>query len=104
AYFDDPAEMAEFVGRYTQVALLASLAIQLLVVNRAVARLGVGGAYVAYALLVLVGALLAAPRMTLGAAIFARFLETELRLGLRNPLLQIISNRFSPTLPLPRLP
>jgi ATP/ADP translocase len=94
-WFDGPADMAAFLGRYTQVALVLSLVIQLLVVNRLVARLGARGAYLGYAVLVFLGALVCIPGMTLATALFARFLETELRLGLRNPLMQMITNTFS---------
>ena len=93
--FENPAEMAAFLGRYTQIALVLSLVIQLLVVNRLVARLGARGAYLGYAGLVFVGALVCIPSLTMATALFARFLETELRLGLRNPLMQMITNRFS---------
>ena len=93
--FDGPTEMAAFLGRYTQIALILSLLIQLLVVNRLVARLGAGGAYLGYAGLVFVGSLVCIPTMTMATALFARFLETELRLGLRNPLMQMITNSFS---------
>jgi hypothetical protein len=93
--FQGTAALAEFLGRYTQIALLVSLAVQLFLVNRLVARFGVGVAYLGYAALVFAGALLVVPALTLGVALFARFLETELRLGLRNPLMQLVSNKFS---------
>ncbi len=96
--FDGPtavADLAAFLGRYTQIALVLSLVIQLLVVNRLVARMGARGAYLGYAGLVFLGALVCIPSMTMTTALFARFLETELRLGLRNPLMQMITNTFS---------
>jgi len=97
-YFADSRELAEFLGRYTQVALLLSLLVQLLLVNRLVAWVGVGGAYLAYGAIVCGGALLCLLPMTLGVAIFCRLLETELRFGLRNPLMQLLSNKFSKAL------
>ena len=45
--------------------------------------------------MVFVGALVCIPSLTMATALFARFLETELRLGLRNPLMQMITNTFS---------
>src|SRR5206468_741246 len=98
AHFADSAALAAFLGRYTQAALLLSLLVQLFAVNRLVAWAGLGGAYLGYAGLVFAGALLCIPPLTLGAAVFARLLETELRFGLRNPLMQLITNTFSKAL------
>src|SRR5262249_22497668 len=94
-YFADSTALAEFLGRYTQVALLVSLAVQLLVVNRLVAWLGVRGAYLAYGVLLCTGTLASIPPMTLAVAMLCRLIETELRFGLRNPLMQLLSNHSS---------
>src|SRR5262249_38226742 len=88
-HFAHSAAVAEFLGRYTQVALLVSLGVQLLLVNRLVAWVGIRGAYLGYGTLVCAAALLALRPMTLATAVFARLLETELRFGLRNPLMQL---------------
>src|SRR5262249_10583452 len=97
-YFADSAALAEFLGRYTQVALLLSLLLQLFVVNRLVAWVGLRGAYLGYGALVCGGALVCAPPMRVGVAVFSRLLETELRFGLRNPLMQLLTNKFSKAL------
>lgn len=93
-HFADDVAMASFLGRYTQIALLISLGLQLFVVNRLVDRFGVATTHFAYSLLVLAGLggnwLL--PGLPL--AIAGRFLESELRFGLRNPVNQMLVNRF----------
>src|SRR5207302_961068 len=69
--------------------------LQLFVVNRLIARFGLRGTHIMYSVL-MTGALVAnLLPMTLGLAIFDRFVETELRFGLRNPIMQLITNRFS---------
>lgn len=98
AYFGDALALAQFLGRYTQLAMLLSLVVQLFLVNRLVAWAGLRGAYLGYAALLCGGALLCVPPMTLGVAVCARLLETELRYGLRNPLMQLITNKFSKAL------
>lgn len=90
----DEAELARFLGRYTQAALAISLVLQLLVVNRLVAWLGMRGAQLTYAALVLVAAVACWGEMSLAAAVFVRFVEGELRFGLRNPVAQMIVNQF----------
>jgi ATP/ADP translocase len=98
SYFADSVAMAEFLGRYAQVALFGSLVIQLLVVNRLVAWLGIAKAYLGYAALVFAAVALCLLPMTLAIAVFCRLVETELRFGLRNPLTQMITNQFSRSL------
>lgn len=92
--FVDDAELARFLGRYAQIALAASLPFQLFVVARLVAWIGLGGAHVAYAVLVAAAALAGWGEMSLAAAVFGRFVETELRYSLRNPLAQLTVNLF----------
>jgi hypothetical protein len=92
--FAGDAELARFLGRYAQIALAVSLPFQLLVVGRLVAWVGLRGAQVAYALLIVAAAAGGWGPMTLGAAVFARFVESELRYGLRNPLAQMTVNLF----------
>ncbi len=96
----DAASMANFLGYYTQVASALSLIIQLFVVNRLIAWVGVRGVFFVYGLLVAVSIGLNVVTASLGSmtvviAVFARLVENELRLGLRNPAMQIITNRFS---------
>lgn len=91
----EDVNMAQFLGRYTQIALFASLILQLFVVSRLISRLGVLGTHLLYSALVLVALLMNLWDLTLGLAIFCRFVETELRLGLRNPVMQMITNFFS---------
>ena len=92
--FADEAALAQFLGRYTQIALAVSLPFQLLLVSRLVARIGLRGAQITYALLIAAAALGGWCGMPLAAAVFARFIETELRYGLRNPLAQMTVNLF----------
>ncbi len=97
-YFADENAMAEFLGKYTQYALLGALVVQLLIVNRLVAWIGLRGAHLVYAVLLLASMLLCAGEMTLTLAVFARLVETELRFGLRNPINQLLINKFAKTL------
>jgi ATP/ADP translocase len=95
SHFDDTASMARFLGQYTQVALLFSLLLQLLLVNRIVSWIGMKGAHFLYGAFVM-GAFagnLFWP--TFPAAVFSRFIETELRFGLRNPIAQMMLNQFA---------
>ncbi len=96
--FAGDAELAGFLGRYSQIALAVSLPFQLFVVSRLVARIGLRGAQLTYALLVAAAALGGWGEMSLAAAVFARFVESELRYGLRNPLAQMTVNLFPKTL------
>lgn len=94
-HFATDVEMAAFLGRYTQIALAGSLLFQLVIVNRLVARFGIRGTQMIYACLVALGFGLNLASMTFGRAVFSRVLETELRFGLRNPVMQLITNKFS---------
>lgn len=94
-HFDNDVELAGFLGRYTQFALSISLFLQLFVVNRMVGRLGVATTHTLYSVLVM-GGLLGNVLITgLPIAVASRFLESELRFGLRNPVNQMMVNRFS---------
>jgi hypothetical protein len=88
----DDVALAQFLGRYAQIALAASLVLQLFVVGRLVNWLGLRGAQLIYAVLVAAAALSGWGGMTLAAAVAARFVEGELRYGLRNPLAQMTLN------------
>lgn len=92
--FPSDLEMARFLGRYTQLALVASMLVQLLFINRWIAWVGLAGAHMTYAMLLLAGALLGSFEMTLASAVFARLVEGELRYCLRNPVSQLIVNQF----------
>jgi len=94
-HFENDQDMAEFFGLYTQIALVGSLIVQLLVVNRLVAWIGLKGAHLVYGTLLLVSMVMCLGTMTFALAIFARLMETELRFGLRNPIMQLITNKFS---------
>lgn len=93
--FSNAAEMARFLGQYTQFALLISLLFQLLVVNRLVTWIGLKGSHLLYGTMVLGAFSVNLIWWTLPAAVFSRFVETELRFGLRNPVAQMILNQFS---------
>lgn len=94
-HFEDDRAMAEFLGLYTQLALVGSLVIQVLIVSRLVAWVGLKGANLVYGLLLVLSMAFCLGEMTLGLAVFARLMETELRFGLRNPIMQLITNKFS---------
>ncbi len=93
-YFGDEIATARFLGLYTQYALIASLILQLLVVNRLVAWLGIKGANWIYAILMLAAMVSMVLPMTLTLAVMARLVESELRFGLRNPINLMITNHF----------
>jgi ATP:ADP antiporter, AAA family len=97
-HFADDVAMAVFLGKYTQIALLFSLLLQLFVVARMVAWIGLKGAHALYSTLLLAGFGWNLLPMTLPAAVFSRFLEAELRFGLRNPVAQLMINQFSKAL------
>lgn len=94
-HFDHDVELAGFIGRYTQVALLVSLVLQLFVVNRLVQWIGVSSTHLLYSLLVLGGLAGNVLAASLPVAVASRFLESELRFGLRNPVNQMMVNRFT---------
>jgi len=98
SHFHDEVAMARFLGRYTQIALVVSLLMQVLVVNRLIARVGLKGAHFIYSVLLFGAAAWNLRTMTLAQALFSRLVETELRFGLRNPVQQLIINRFSRSL------
>lgn len=93
-HFADDVALASFLGRYTQIALLISLVLQLFVVNRLVRWLGVPATHLLYSVLVLGGLLGNLFASGLAVAVASRFLESELRFGLRNPVNQMMVNRF----------
>lgn len=95
SHFDDEVKLAGFLGFYTQVALLISLFLQLFVVTRLVNWLGVAKAHLTYTVMV-AGALVGNIFFTgLPIGIVSRFVEAELRFGLRNPVNQMLINQFS---------
>lgn len=93
-HFADDVALAGFLGRYTQIALLISLVLQLFVVNRLVRWLGVSATHFLYSVLVMGGLLGNLFASGLAVAVASRFLESELRFGLRNPVNQMMVNRF----------
>ena len=82
----DEDRVAAFLGAYISWANAAAIALGLLVTPRLLARAGVGAANVAYAAATTVayGVLLLFP--SLGAAVTARFVDTELKDALKTPL------------------
>jgi len=94
-HFESEAAMAAFLGTYSAIALTGAILLQLFVVSRLVRALGLKGATLLYAAL-LGGALtLNVFGMTMTQAILSRLMENELRFGLRNPLNQLVINKFS---------
>ncbi|REK15788.1 MAG: hypothetical protein DWQ37_08190 [Planctomycetota bacterium] len=88
------AELARFLGRYAQIALAISLPFQLLLVGRLVAWIGLRGTQLTYAALIVAAGVCGWGEMTLAGAVFARFVEAELRYGMRNPVAQMTVNLF----------
>lgn len=97
-YFETDAQMAQFMGTYSAIALSLAIVLQLFVVARLVRWIGLKGSTLIYAslLAVVMGANIFA--MNLPQAILSRLLENELRFGLRNPLNQLVINKFSKAL------
>jgi ATP/ADP translocase len=94
-HFDNDVELASFLGRYTQIALTISLFLQLFVVNRMVGWLGVSTTHTLYSMLVMGGLMGNVFFVGIPIAVASRFLESELRFGLRNPVNQMMVNRFA---------
>ena len=94
-HFADEVELAAFLGVYAQVALGASLVLQLFLVTRLVRWVGLRGTQFGYAVCVMAALGLSAVHPTLAVAVFGRFVEQELRLGLRNPTNQLVLNFLS---------
>ncbi|MGF1581991.1 MAG: hypothetical protein ACFCD0_21915 [Gemmataceae bacterium] len=93
---DSPRQsMAQFLGRYTQIALGISLGLQLLVVSRLIRWLGTATVHSLYALTFLIALALNLGTLTLSLAVVCRFVETELRFGIRNPVMQLVTNEFT---------
>jgi len=91
----DVMNMAQFLGRYTQIALAVSLFLQLFVVNRMIAWFGAKVTHLVYSLLLFAALAMQPLEMTLTLAVYCRFVETELRFGLRNPVMMLITNAFT---------
>ncbi len=92
--FPDEVALSAFLGRYVQVATLASVVIQLVLAARGIGWVGLGTAHATYGLLMALAAALVAMPVTLTTAVFARFVEVELRYSLRNPVSQLTVNLF----------
>jgi hypothetical protein len=94
-HFASEVELAAFLGVYAQLALGLSLLLQLLVVARLVRWIGLRGSQFGYATFVVAALALNAVHPSLVVAVFGRFVEQELRLGLRNPTNQLVLNFLS---------
>ncbi len=93
-HFADADQMGVFLGWYMTAAMAVSLIVQLFFVNRLTAAIGLRGCLLLYTLL-MAGTLsvnLLPP--VLAIAVFSRFIETEFRIGFRNPIAMLITNRF----------
>lgn len=94
AYFANENALARFLGIYTQASLSISLLLQLFIVPRLVSRLGVAKSHFIYMTSVLFCLLSNLWTGGVVTATASRFVEAELRFGLRNPLNQMLVNRF----------
>lgn len=86
AAFDDTDELTQFIGTYTIVASLGSIALQVLVVPALLRRLGAGLLNVVYAYLVGAALLFAGVFGGLPAAVFGRLTDLELKGALKTPV------------------
>jgi MFS family permease len=93
-FFKTQEEMASFMGWYSAIALTGSLLIQLFVINRVIHWIGLKGAHFVFTLFLLLGMGLNLQPMGLELAIFSRLLETEFRVGFRNPVHILLTNQF----------
>lgn len=93
-HFTSDEAMAEFLGWYTSLALVVSLLVQVLLINRMVAYIGLKGAHFVFALLMMGGMGLNLMPMSLTIAVFSRLMETEFRVGFRNPIHMLMTNLF----------
>lgn len=100
-HFADAASMTRFLGQYTQLALLFSLVLQLLLVNRLVSWIGLRGAHFLYGGLLFAAFMGNLMWVAFPLAVFSRFVEAELRFGLRNPVNQMILNQFPKSVRVP---
>jgi len=92
--FVDEDALAQYLGMYTQIALGLSLFLQLFLVVRLVMWQGVAKTHWLYSCLVC-GGLVGNVFVTgIPMATISRFIESELRFGLRNPVNQMLINRF----------
>ena len=94
AHFANENQLAELMGWYTAIALSVALIIQLTLVNRMVRYLGLSLTHAVYSLVLLFTMGLNVFPMSLNGALFSRFVETELRNGLRNPIMMLMTNTF----------
>ncbi|MEZ4575805.1 MAG: hypothetical protein R2857_12960 [Vampirovibrionales bacterium] len=95
AHFTSAADYSRYLGWYTMAGMAVSLAVQLLFLNRWVARVGLGWCFSAYHMVLVAVVAAQLVRPSLLTATLARFVETDLRMGMRNPLNMMISNEFN---------
>lgn len=93
-FFSSEVRMAQFLGIYTAITLAISLFIQIFVVNRVVALIGLKGGYFLYNMALLIGVILLLFPMSIFSAVYIRFIEAELRLGYRTSIINLIANKF----------
>jgi len=94
AGFADEDALTQYLGRYTQVALGLSLILQLFLVVRLVIWQGVPRTHTIYSGLVCGGLIGNILFTGIPMATLSRFVESELRFGLRNPVNQMLVSRF----------
>ena len=97
-HFESEADFAAFMGTYTVAALSLSLFLQVAVVGRMVAAIGLKGGILGYGALLGGVMTLNAFGMDMTRAVLSRLAEVELRFGWRNPLNQLVINKFSKAL------
>ncbi|MDX2084762.1 MAG: MFS transporter [Candidatus Melainabacteria bacterium] len=94
-HFESDAAMASFLGWYGAISLGLGAVIQLFVVGRLIQWLGVMGCHQLYAAIMLFCSGLNMVAGGLWTAVFSRAVESELRIVLRNPVQQLLTNEFS---------
>jgi hypothetical protein len=93
--FANEQALASFIGRYTLFATSIAILIQFLLASRMIAKIGLSGTHMLYNIMLVFGFLSQFMVPGVGSAVFARFVETELRFAIRNPVNQLMTNLFS---------
>ncbi len=92
--FLDAQSLARYLANYTQIALALSILVQLVLVGRLIRRIGLANSHMLYNLCMMTGFATGLFPHNLATATWCRFVESELRFSLRNPVNQLITNLY----------
>lgn len=90
--FHNEDELSSFLGYYSTIALAVATCIQLLLTSRLVQRIGVGGVNLMFSIAMGGSFWLLLLLPSFGSAVACRFIETELRMSFRNPVMNMFYN------------